>query len=146
MDKHQKELLVVQELRKDSRITLTELRKKTGMPISTLHEIMKRQDLIRKRTCILDFEKLGLPVLVCMLMRARKNSREMLCGFLKEHGNVNNVHRTNSGYDYIVEGAFRNIKDLESFIEQANENGARHANVYHMMEELKNQELTIPEY
>ncbi|MBU1975674.1 MAG: Lrp/AsnC family transcriptional regulator [Nanoarchaeota archaeon] len=132
-----KELLLISNLRKSGRSTLTELSAKTDIPISTIHEKLKHQKLIRRHTCILDFNMLGYSTVANILLRVKKGEKDNLQNYLLKHFNVNSLYKVNSGYDYMVEGIFKNIKEIEEFLEIIDDKfRIRSKQVYYIIDEL----------
>jgi len=114
-----KDLVIMCHLRKNCRETLTSISKKTNIPISTIFEKIKRNedDIIQKHTCLVDFTKLGFNTRAKIIIQANINYRKELLEFLLKHQNINTVYKINNGYDYLTEGIFRNMQDLEDFLE-----------------------------
>ncbi|MFH1071844.1 MAG: Lrp/AsnC family transcriptional regulator [Nanoarchaeota archaeon] len=132
-----KEILLLANLRKNGRATLTELSQQTDVPISTVHDKLKNQTLIKKYTCILDFPKLGFTTTANIFLRVKKEDKDMLREHLLRHFNVNSLYKINSGYDFLVEGIFRNIKELEEFTEELDEKfSIRQKQVYYIIDEI----------
>ena len=139
---NEKNLLIISHLRKNARETLTNLSKKTGIPISTIHENLKRNEVIDKHTCLLDFAKLGFNTRVNILFKVNKESRSALQEYLAKHQNMNNVYKINNGYDYLVESVFKNIKDVQDFLETVEEKyPLERKEVYYVIEEVKREEF-----
>ena len=135
---NKKNLLIINHLRNNARETLTNLSKKTGIPISTIYENLKRNEVIVKHTCLLDFTKLGFNTRAKILFKVNKESRGALQEYLEKHQNMNNVYKINNGYDYLVESLFKNIKDLQDFIEIVEEKyPIEEKEVYYVIEEVK---------
>jgi DNA-binding Lrp family transcriptional regulator len=42
---------------------------------------------------------------------------EKLGSYLKAHPVINNLYKINNGYDFLAEGVFTNVKELEDFLE-----------------------------
>ena len=114
-----KDLLIMSYLRQNCRETLTNISKKSNIPVSTLFEKIRRNrgDIIRKHTCLVDFAKLGFSTRAKIVIQASLSHRKDLLDFLLKHQNINSVYKINNGYDYLTEGVFRNMRDLEDFIE-----------------------------
>ena len=139
---NKKNLLIINHLRNNARETLTNLSKKTGIPISTIYENLKRNEVIVKHTCLLDFTKLGFNTRAKILFKVNKESRGALQEYLEKHQNMNNVYKINNGYDYLVESLFKNIKDLQDFIEIVEEKyPIEEKEVYYVIEEVKREEF-----
>ncbi len=118
-----KDLVILSHLRKNGRETLTKMSKKTGIPISTIYDRMKFHDgdLIKKHTCIVDFNKIGYNTKAYVLLKVHKDSRKEVAEYLRENMNVNSVSKVNNDYDYLVEVICRHLKGIEKFIESMEE-------------------------
>ena len=139
---NEKDLLIITHLRKNARETLTNLSKKTGIPISTIYENLKRNKVIDKHTCLLDFAKLGFNTRAKILFKVNRDSRDALQEYLAKHQNTNNVYKINNGYDYLVESVFKNIKDVQDFLETVEEKyPIEEKEVYYIIEEVKREEF-----
>lgn len=135
-----KELLILSCLRQDARQTLTTLSKKTNIPISTIYEKLKlyNKGLIKKNACLIDFGKLGFNTRVQLLLKVNKNDRDSLREYLESHFNVNSIFKVSNGFDFMVDGVFRHIKDLEEFNENLEERFSIKKNEYYfVIDELK---------
>lgn len=107
-------------LRENARYTLTEISKKTKIPISTLYDRLKAQqgNTITKHVTLIDFDALGYSARIHMLVRVPPTKREELRGFLQIHEHVNALFEVASEYDFALEGIFSQVKDVQSFIRQ----------------------------
>lgn len=114
------DMKLIAELRQDARQTLTEISKKTKIPISTLYDKLKLQEkeVITKHTTILDFNKLGYNCRANVMLKAGREDKEALCSYLKAHASVNNLFKVNNGYDFLAEFVFPNVKEMEEFMEE----------------------------
>jgi DNA-binding Lrp family transcriptional regulator len=114
-----KDLKIITYLRQNARMPLTEMSKKTHIPVSTLFDRLKvnSQDVIKKHTSLLDFAKLGFHTRANITFKVDRDDKDPLKEFLIKHQAVNSVYRINNGYDFMVEGVFRQIKDMEEFID-----------------------------
>ncbi|MFC1723695.1 Lrp/AsnC family transcriptional regulator [Nanoarchaeota archaeon] len=135
-----KELMLVTELRKNSRQTLSEMGRILKMPVSTVHDKMKkvRKDIVRKYTCILDFKRLGFNCRGHVVFRlARKADRAVVKEYLLKNQNVNSVYKINNGYDFLVELVFRDMSELDGFLEKMEEKfNIREKKVYYIIEDV----------
>ncbi len=116
---NKKDILILSELRKNSRATLTKLSRDTKIPISTIFDKLRNHEsnLIHKHTCLVDFATLGFNTKAQIMIKVGKESREGIKDYLAKNMNVNSVFKINNGYDYAVECIFKHIKELEEFIE-----------------------------
>ena len=75
-----KELMLLACLRNNARETLTNISKKTNIPISTIFDKLKEYEktFIKKHTSILDFKKLGYDIRINMLLKVDRSKRYAL--------------------------------------------------------------------
>lgn len=114
-----KELLILHQFRRNARENLTRTSRKTGIPVSTLYDRLKRYEgtLIRKHTALLDFAQLGFALKVLMAIKVPPGDRSEVADFLERHHRVNSLYKITSGYDILLEGIFRNLKEYQMFCE-----------------------------
>lgn len=106
---------IINLLRDNSRMTLTDISTTVGMPITTLHEKIKRycsDGVMRRHVSIIDFDKVGYPIKAIFVFQGPKKDLDL---FLKSR-NVNNLYRTDKGF--IVEFIFN---DLFSYMQHKDE-------------------------
>ncbi len=140
----QQELLLMAHLRQNSRTSLTRLSRKTGMPVSTIFDKIKRREgnVIQKHISLINFSELGFSVKVSILLRVGKNQKNMATDFLKTIFNVNSLAKVNNGYDFLLEAIFHNLKELEEFFELLESKFViKKKEVYYVVEELKKEEF-----
>ena len=115
--------LIISLLREDSRMTLTKMSKKTNIPISTLYERIKnyKNNVIKKHTSIVDFNSLGYSARARVLFKIKKNERESLKSFLSNSSYLNELHKINNGFDFMAEFIFKNMQELEEYLDQVGE-------------------------
>ncbi|MBI2548862.1 Lrp/AsnC family transcriptional regulator [Candidatus Woesearchaeota archaeon] len=133
------DLVIIAQLRKNARMTLTEMSKNTNVPVSTLYEKIKAYtgNIIKRFTVDLDFPKLGYSIQVMMLVKAG-NKKEELSLFLRTNPQVNTLFRTNNHFDYLVEAVFRDLKELEEFNERLLiDFHVKKRELFHLVEELE---------
>ena len=143
------ELLVLSYLRENARMKLTVLSKKTGIPISTIFDQLQRPSPITKGyTALLNFTELGFMTRAQIILKVQKDCREELGSFLLKHKSVNSAYRINNGFDYMVEGIFRDLKELEEFLETLDESYTlKMKQVFYIIEDLKREAfLSNPSY
>ena len=134
------EMVILSNLRHNARESLTRMGRRTSIPISTIYEKMKQyeKDIIKKYTIIMDFGKLGFNTKVMMLVKTKKEDRDNLRGFLVENKHVNSIHKINNEYDFMIEGIFRELKDVEDFLERLEVDfGVVDKQIYYMVDEIK---------
>lgn len=133
------ELRIVRRLRLNARESLTKMSRKTGIPVSTIYERLKRfeKGVIRKHTCLIDFHKLGYDLRVTILIKADPKKREDLEKFLLGHHHVNMVFRINNGFDYLAEVVFKTMGDVQQFMDALDGRGARSKQEFYVLDELR---------
>ena len=144
-----KELLVLSYLRENARIKLTTLARKTGIPVSTIFDQMKEPScLMTKYTTLIDFGKLGFGTRAQIIVKLAKEQREQFREFIMNHKSINSAYRINNGFDYMLEGVFRNLKELEEFLETMEESfPLKTKQVYYIIDDLKREQfLSDPSY
>lgn len=146
---NQKDMLIISNLRRNARETLTNMSRATHIPISTIYDKLKFHEggLIKKHTCLLDYNKLGYTTRANVLLRVDRSTREELKEFLIKHNNVNSVSKINNNYDFMVEMVFREIREMEDFLEKIEDRFKIKAKqVFYVIEDLKREEfLAEPE-
>ena len=144
-----KELLIISHLRHNARLKLTKLSRLTQIPVSTIFDRIKTgSKLVQKHTTLIDFQQLGFTVRAHVILKVRKEEREALHDYLMKHKHINNAYRINNGYDFLVEGIFKHLKELEDFLEGL-EGGfkIKARQVYYIIDDLKREAfLSNPEY
>lgn len=119
-----KDVDFIKQLRKNSRLTLTQISRKTHIPISTLYDRLKNheKDFITKHTTLVDFSKIGYNAKAQMFFKVPLDRRKQLELFLKNHGNINSIYLLSNDYDFSVEGIFENIQQVREFTDYIDEN------------------------
>ncbi|MGM5482130.1 MAG: Lrp/AsnC ligand binding domain-containing protein [Nanobdellota archaeon] len=135
-----KELLFVSSLRKSARKNLTKISKELSIPVSTLFEKLKKLEkaLIVKHTALLDFNKLGYTTRAKILLKVNKKDKDTIKEALTKSEHVNSIYKITNGYDYLVEGIFKSLKELEEFSEKLEERfSITKKNVFFVIDDIK---------
>ena len=116
---NKKDLKIISHLRNNARMPLTKMSRKTQIPVSTIFDRMKlhEEGLIIKHTCLLDFSKLGFNTRANINLKVDREDKEALKDFLQKQDCINSIYRINNGFDFMIEGVFRQIKDMEEFLD-----------------------------
>lgn len=138
-----KDLAIIAHLRQNAREPMTIISKKTAIPISTIFDKLKdyEKSLIIKHTALLNFKKLGYDLKAHLLFKVRKEERESFARFIATHASVNSAFRINNGYDYMVEGVFRNLEDLNAFYDQADKRGVEDRKEFFILEDVAREQF-----
>jgi len=134
------DLQILCELRSNAREKLTTMSRRTKMPVSTIHERMKRwkDDFVLRYTVLLDFTKLGYPIKTKSMLKIDKSQRNEITEFLAKNRNINSVFKINNTYDLIVDACFRNMNDAENFFMDMEENyKIKKRDTYYVLQEIK---------
>ena len=141
---NKKDSLLLAELRSNSRARLTEISRKTGIPVSTIHDKLKSryEGIITKMTALVDFRKLGFTARAFITLKVDKKDREDLKTFLETNKNVNSIFKINNGYDFMIEGVFKYLADLEAFTEDLEDKFTIcQKQVYYVIEDIQREEF-----
>jgi len=145
-----KDILLLSNLRANARETLTKISKNTKIPVSTIFDRLRMHEkgLIHKHTTLVDFSRIGFSTRATITLRTQKKYREELKQFLMKHQNINSIYKINNGFDFLIEAIFRNIKDMEDFMEELDEHFKIKAKqIYYIVEDLKREDfLANPHY
>ena len=110
------ELKVLAALRRNARTSLLALARKLNIPSSTIHQKMHRHEgnIVIKHTTLLDFNKLGY-FRALFAIKTTPGVRDAVQAYLESHWGVNNVHKIDSGYDFLAEYVGKDQKEIEDF-------------------------------
>lgn len=141
----QKEVSVLNQLRRNSRCKLTDLAQHLEIPVTTLYGRLRswEKKLIRKHTCLIDFSRLGYGKSVYFVLKAKERKAE-LRDFLHAHHQVNSLLRINYGFDFLLEGIFRDEKEATLFMEELEDRFHPEIQMLNVIEELKREEFMLP--
>lgn len=142
---NQRELLIIAELRKNSRQSLAEIARKTNIPISTIFDklIKLNKIIIEKNVSLFNFDKVGYNVRVNFIIKC--NKKKELKNFLLNKPNVNSAHGINNGANFLIECFFKSFSELELFKEELADFGIEDLKEHHIVEEIKKEEFLTKE-
>ncbi|MBW3020112.1 Lrp/AsnC family transcriptional regulator [Candidatus Woesearchaeota archaeon] len=118
---NKKDLKIISHLRSDARMSLTNLSRKTSIPVTTIFDrikVQQKENVIKKFTSLLNFNELGYTTRANIALRVDREDKEKLREHLVKNENVNSVSRINNGYDFMIEGIFKQMVDLEDFLDK----------------------------
>jgi len=145
----QKDILIISNLRKNARESLTKISKATGIPISTIYDRIKsyENNIINKHTTIVEFAKLGFNTRANIIIKTKRDQRDEIREFLQKNTNLNSVYKINNGYDFLIEAVFRDIKEMEDFIENMESKfSIKSKQVFYIVDDIKRESfLNNPE-
>jgi len=111
-----KDVRVLNELRRNSRASLTDIAHYTGIPMSTVYKIINKLEnrgIINRHYAIVDFSKLNYPFRVALLVKAK--DRIELEKYLLGLENLNNMSKLSGDYDFYAELFFRDLSQYQEF-------------------------------
>ncbi|MFH1439632.1 MAG: Lrp/AsnC family transcriptional regulator [Candidatus Woesearchaeota archaeon] len=131
------DMMILGELRKNSRQTLSEISKQTKISISTIYDRIKfhEEHLIKKHTSLLNFNMLGYSIRANILVSS--NQKQKLKDYLVEHPNVNTAFEVNNSFDFIIDCIFSNMSDCRDFIDSFDKYGVSNIQVHYIVDEIK---------
>ena len=145
-----KEMVILANLRENGRETLTNISKKTTIPISTIFEKLRTYEnyIIKRHTCLLDFTQLGYNTRASILLRVARDDRETIRKFLHLHKSINSFSKVNNGYDFLLEVIFREVKDVEEFVEHLETTyKIEGKEIHYIIDDIKREDfLSHPDY
>ena len=134
------DLIIISSLRQNARAKLTDMSRKTRIPVSTLFDRIRLHEggLIKKHTALVDFGKLGYNTMANIILKVKREHRDDVREFLMNHPSVNSAFKINNGYDFSIEGVFQNIREVEDFIELLEDKfSIKSKQVFYVIDELK---------
>ncbi len=135
-----KDVLILSELRKNARERLTRISKNTGIPVSTIFDRIRLHDgdLITRHTTLLNFQRLNFMTRANIILRVDKKERNELREYFIQHRSVNTAYKINNGFDFMIDVVFKNLKELEEFLDVLDNNySIIEKQVYYIIEDLK---------
>jgi len=141
-----KHLRLLSHLRENSREKLTTISKKTSIPISTLFDLLKelQESVIVKHTTIVDFSKLGYHTRAQVFLKVGREVKEKVKRHLNYHSNVNTIYKIHNNWDFIVETVHKNIKELDSFLEELDGKfEIKNKEIHYLVDEVKREGFLV---
>ena len=141
-----REIRLVNELRKNSRRSLTEISHNADMPLSTVFKAVNRVykgQVITKNICLIDFAQLGFPYKLGIFLTTGK--KEELKKFLTEHPHINTLLRLSGDYDFYAELIFKDMAGLQDFADELKELEIARKMGMHFVTDVKQEEFQIGE-
>ena len=144
----EKEKKLVIELRKNGRQDITKLASMHGYPKSTMYDILHKLERkgILEHTTKVDFEKLGFPIRIFMMVKTSPQHKAEMKEFLMRQKNVNSIYTVNHSANFHFEAIFRNQKGIEEFLEALEAKmPLTQINVYNVIEKICSEKFLTEE-
>ncbi len=122
----EKDEKILKLLKENSKLTTHQISKKTLMPITTVHNRIKKlenEGVIKRYTLELDDKKIGKPISAYIqiivdykLLKEKKMSQHELARKLKAHESVEEAAMVTGGTDIIIKVGVKDIDELDNFV------------------------------
>ncbi len=135
--------------RSNARKNLTIISRETAIPVSTIFAKLKRfeDSVIRRHTAIINFSKLGYGTIAKIMLKVDKMNRPKLKAYLDKHQNINSLSKINNGYDFIAECVFKNMNELENFLDDLDDIcKIQKKSVYYVVDDIKREGFMLDSY
>jgi len=140
----EREIRLVNEFRKNSRRSLTNIGMNIDMPLSTVFKAVNRLykgQVITKNICLIDFAQMGFPYKLGIFLTTGK--KDELKKFLAEHTNLNTLLRLSGDYDFYVELIFKDMAGLQDFADELKDMQLIKKISIHFVTDVKQEEFKI---
>jgi len=138
------DIRLLNEMRKNSRASLTEFATNTGIPLSTVFKKIVRLEssgIISRHLALIDFEKVGYPFKVGVFLST--NERDELEDYLKEHQSLNTLIKLSGAHDYYAEMVFRDMGEYQEFEHAIKNLNIIKRNTIHFLTDVKQEAFRI---
>lgn len=135
-----RDLRIFRELRRNARQSLTGISEKTGIPISTINDVLKKNknSIIKNHISLFDYSRLGYSIRAKILLKLDAAGKEKeFEQVVQEHKNINSAFRLDNSCDFIIDFICSNMSELQDFMNKANNIGVVQKQVFFITENLK---------
>lgn len=135
-------------LTENSRISISSISKKTGIPNSTIsnriHKL-EEKNIIKQYTTILDHEKIGINITAMIIIQTETEKHENVEKQLPKLEEVTHVYSISGEYDVLIKVEAMNLEELNEIINSKIRtiDGIEELRELIVMEELKNEPLKV---
>jgi len=140
----EKDLVILSYLRKNARMSLTQLSKQSKIPVSTLHDRLRVYEgsIKHQYTTLLRFSEVGFFAWAFVFLKFGKSKKEQAKKFLLKHRHVNSMYKVNNGYDILINVVFRDLRELEEFMDEIDQYFVIKAkDVHYIVDDLKREQF-----
>lgn len=135
-------------LTENSRISISNISKKTGIPNSTISNRIRKleeNNIIKQYTTILNHEKIGINVTAMIIIQTETEKHENVEKELPKLEEVTQVYSISGEYDILIRVEAENLEGLNDIINSKIRNieGIEELRELIVMEELKNEPLKV---
>jgi len=136
------DLAILSHLRRDARKSLVDVAAETGIPVSTVYDRVRRYEggVIKKHTCLLDFQKLGFNIRLWIFAKVRgEQSLKQLVELLNRHKNINSAFKLSESRCFVMDCIFMNMSELDDFLDQLDSCAIEERKMHFVSEEIANE-------
>ncbi|MBR9703666.1 Lrp/AsnC family transcriptional regulator [Candidatus Woesearchaeota archaeon] len=117
----EKDLLVIAELQRNAKATTGQITKRTGIPVTTVHNRMKsleKTGVIKRYVPILDYVKLGkgLHALIFITVEGKGTDQEVLAKAMLKITGVEKASILTGGYDLLLDAHVADVDALNTLL------------------------------
>lgn len=134
---------ILNHLRTNNREKITQLAKKINLPVTTVYSKLRsyEKNIIRKHTCLIDFNKLEDYKSIFLIMKGKERKKELM-DFLSHHPSVNSLFRVDYDHDFLAECIFKDEKEVTNFLDQLNKYGTE-MQMLNVVEEIRKEDFVL---
>lgn len=135
MELKQKDKEIIKHLRKGKRMSISEIARQLGLPISTVNDSIKRIEArhVIKRSSLLDYSSLGYLANAKLAIRVSTEKRSPLLDYLKQSSCVNSIYHINSGYDFMIDVVFKDAIILKNWVAELHSKFNADVQTFHLL-------------
>jgi DNA-binding Lrp family transcriptional regulator len=140
-----KEKLVLSHFRQNSRKNVTDISRETSLPITTIHDILRRlteKNIIKRFVPILNYSSLGFRFRVFLTINVEK--KEGFVNYLSKNIHLNSLSRIGNGYYYFIDAVFQEIEHYIVFKESLEQFNILKLKEFYVIKEIKKEKMFYP--
>lgn len=144
MHMKKQDTLIVSLLRENSRMSLTDMSRRSKIPISTIYDKIKiyHDGLIQRHTTLVDFSQLGFSARARVLLKVKRTEFEGVRDHLLKSSSLNELYKVNNGYDFMAEFIFRTMQEMENYLDSLAESfELEKEEVFYIIDELQREKF-----
>lgn len=114
---------ILEELSKDSRLSMSELGRRINLSSPSVAERVRRMEsygIIKSYTAKIDYEKIGLPIQCIMEVTIKNGEYKRFIQYIEGLNNVDFCYRIAGNACFMVKMQFKNFAHVEKFIDAVN--------------------------
>jgi DNA-binding Lrp family transcriptional regulator len=141
-----RDVAIINNLRRDSRASMTEMANATGIPLSTVFksvESMQKERVIYRYVSLIDFAEAGYPFRMALLIKAEDKGKA--CKYLESHPSLNTLLKISDDYDYYAEFILKDLSALQDLLDEIEKLGIAGKKSVHYLQEISREEFMAQE-